>query len=353
MGWGSILMAIARFASGKPAAKTNSMLYSVEKSSLISVVAVNLSGATKITAWVVPNNETDPAKWIYFANEIELTNRNTFETFKTAVNVDDEVYVRSESGNVSFFINGLYETSGTSDIFVGTRESVINPQVGTIVIDNNEDPAKTYYWDGSVWKDAGTEGPPGPVNSLSIGPVTAVGPEGSPSATITGTSPNQVLNLTLQQGPEGPPGSYIVSETVPTLPIEGNVWFNTTNGRFFVYYDNYWVETSSNEAGPVGETGPVWQPYWINVSSNYQSVIEDGLFLDSRNGSFTVFLNPNPNVGDAITLVDAGSYLNVNSVSIDGSGNKILGKSGILILNVKDAAVMLIYVNEEIGWKVT
>lgn len=302
-------MAIERMAASRPAAKANSILHVITKSSLISVVAVNLSGATKITAWIVPTSKQNlPNEWVYFANQIELTSRNTFETFKTAVNVGDTVYVRSESGNVSFFINGLYETSGTSTVFVGTRESVENPQTGNVVIDNTVTPTVTYYWSGSAWETAGTVGPPGPANSLEIGTVEGVGTFEEPSATITGESPNQVLNLVLQQGPEGPPGSYIVSETAPELPIEGNVWFNTSNGRFFVYYDNYWVETSSNEAGPVGETGPVWQPYWINVSSNYQSVIEDGLFLDSRNGSFTVFLNPNPNVGDAITLVDAGSY---------------------------------------------
>jgi len=345
-------MAVARFASGKPQANNNFMLYSVERSSLISVVAVNLSGATKITAWIVPNTQdANPENWIYFANQIELTSRNTFETFKTAVNVADKVYVKSESGNVSFFVNGLYDTTGTSLVFVG--EEPTNPQVGTIWIDDTVVPTETYYWSGSAWESAGTEGPQGPANTLTIGTVTAVGPFDEPDAEITGTAPNQFLNLVLQQGPVGPEGNFIVSDTVPELPIEGNVWFNTTSGRFFVYYDDYWVETSSNEAGPAGETGPVWQPYWINVSSNYQAIIEDGIFADSRLGSFTIFLNPNPGVGDSITIVDSGSFFNIRSVSIDGSGKKILGKDGILILNVKDAAVMLIYVNEEIGWKVT
>jgi hypothetical protein len=345
-------MTVARFASGRPQANNNFMLYSVERSSLISVVAVNLSGATKITAWIVPNTQdANPQNWIYFANQIELTSRNTFETFKTAVNVADKVYVQSESGNVSFFVNGLYETTGTSLVFVG--EEPTNPQVGTIWIDDTVDPTETFYWSGGGWESAGTEGPVGPVNTLEIGTVGAVGPFDEPSASITGTAPNQFLNLVLQQGPVGPEGNFIVSATVPELPIEGNVWFDTTSGRFFVYYDDYWVETSSNEAGPVGDTGPVWQPYWINVSSDYQAVIEDGIFADSRNGSFTIFLNPDPGVGDSITIVDSGSFFNIRSVSINGSGKKILGKDGILILNVKDAAVMLIYVNEEIGWKVT
>jgi hypothetical protein len=56
--------------------------------------------------------------------------------------------------------------------------------------------------------DTGSVGPAGPANSLSIGTVTT----GNAAATITGTAPNQVLNLVLQKGdtgsvgPQGPAG---------------------------------------------------------------------------------------------------------------------------------------------------
>lgn len=50
----------------------------------------------------------------------------------------------------------------------------------------------------------GDAGPAGPANTLTIGTVTT----GSPAAaTITGTSPNQVLNLTIPQGDPGAAGS--------------------------------------------------------------------------------------------------------------------------------------------------
>lgn len=49
----------------------------------------------------------------------------------------------------------------------------------------------------------GIIGGPGPSNVLSIGTVVE---GGSASATITGTSPEQILNLVLPQGPEGPQG---------------------------------------------------------------------------------------------------------------------------------------------------
>jgi hypothetical protein len=57
----------------------------------------------------------------------------------------------------------------------------------------------------------GSTGPSGPANSLSIGTVTS----GTAAATITGTAPNQTLNLVLQkgdtgaQGPAGPTGPAV------------------------------------------------------------------------------------------------------------------------------------------------
>jgi hypothetical protein len=61
--------------------------------------------------------------------------------------------------------------------------------------------------DGSVitkLSDAiGPPGPTGPPNTLNIGTVTTGASGSNATATITGTSPNQVLNLTIPQGPAG------------------------------------------------------------------------------------------------------------------------------------------------------
>ena len=60
--------------------------------------------------------------------------------------------------------------------------------------------------------DTGDTGPTGPANSLSVGTVTTGAAGTSASSTITGTSPSQVLNLTIPrgatgaQGPIGPKG---------------------------------------------------------------------------------------------------------------------------------------------------
>jgi hypothetical protein len=56
---------------------------------------------------------------------------------------------------------------------------------------------------------------------------------------------------------EGPPGTFSPLENAPTDPIDGNAWFNTTDGRLYIYYDGYWIESMSNEAGPTGPTGSI------------------------------------------------------------------------------------------------
>lgn len=63
-------------------------------------------------------------------------------------------------------------------------------------------------------------GSPGPPNVLSIGTVTTGASGSKASATITGTSPSQVLNLTIPQGPvynPGTAGSYTLTYNTTVL----------------------------------------------------------------------------------------------------------------------------------------
>jgi hypothetical protein len=251
-------LAVARFGNGRPSANQDLLLHTIERSSLISVVAVNLSGATKITAWIIPNTKEDfPDQWIYFGNQIPITSRNTFETFKTAVNVGDKVYVKSESGNVSFFVNGVYDLSGTANVVI-SPVAPQSPQIGDVWINDQIDPKEIRYWNGSEWLDVGITGPPnvltigtvesadfgdpaeatitgtspeqvlslvlpvgdaGPANSLAVGSVTASDPDAAPEVTITGESPNQTINFVLPRGEVGPVNALSVG-TVETVPSQ-------------------------------------------------------------------------------------------------------------------------------------
>ena len=216
-------MAVARFAAKKPipnAAGLDAFLYEVTRTSLTSIVAVNISGFTKISAWIVPSGEDlNEDAWIPYVDNIDLTNRNTFETFRIAVNVGDKIYASSVSGEVTFFINGVYDLTSTTNITVG-EQGPESPQIGDIWIRDDLDPEQVTFWDGTEWQPLGTVGPAGPANDLTIGTVET-GEFGDPAeVTITGDSPEQVLNFVLPPGEQGPATTLTVGTVTTTDPGE-------------------------------------------------------------------------------------------------------------------------------------
>lgn len=64
--------------------------------------------------------------------------------------------------------------------------------------------------------------------------------------------------IDLNPGIVGPAGKFTVSATAPTspTPTEGDGWFNSDTARLFIRYDNFWIEATSNYIGPTGATGP-------------------------------------------------------------------------------------------------
>jgi hypothetical protein len=212
-------MAVSRFANAKPLAGINTLLWEADRQALVSVVAVNIGGTTKISAYVDPSDEP-PTENIYYIDDVPLKNRDTFETFKLAVNVGDRVYVSSESGDVSFFTNGIYDKNGTTDIHVGTQ-SPEYPVVGTIWIDESDSEQKRVkYFDGSSFVDVGIIGDTGPSNTLTVGTITTGETGSDADVEITGTSPNQTINFTLPAGPLGPANTLTVGSVTSVGPDE-------------------------------------------------------------------------------------------------------------------------------------
>jgi hypothetical protein len=122
----------------------------------------------------------------------------------------------------------------------------------------------------------------------SIGATGPTGPQGT-DGTIG------VDGATGPTGPTGPAGKFTSSATQPTDPVEGDGWFNTELARMFVYYDGYWVEVSSNEAGiagadgAAGPTGPTG-PSPSNVSATPPLDPEEGdIWFDSTSVSLYTY----------------------------------------------------------------
>lgn len=81
------------------------------------------------------------------------------------------------------------------EIAPGSRVSVVNPSLTFQV----NAPRVRH----GVWVKEGAPGPPGPSTDLTIGTVTQ---GGTAAATVNGESPNQTLDLTLPEGPQGDTG---------------------------------------------------------------------------------------------------------------------------------------------------
>jgi len=68
-------------------------------------------------------------------------------------------------------------------------------------------------------------------------------------------SSGQVLSFNgTKFAPSNPVGGAFVSDTPPSSPVAGQVWFESDTGKSFVYYDSYWVEISGGrgDSNPVG-----------------------------------------------------------------------------------------------------
>jgi hypothetical protein len=56
-------------------------------------------------------------------------------------------------------------------------------------------------------------------------------------------------------GEEGPPGVTILSAAPPADPYPGLQWFNTTNGKIYIYYDDFWIQSANMVVSIPGSDG--------------------------------------------------------------------------------------------------
>jgi hypothetical protein len=97
-----------------------------------------------------------------------------------------------------------------------------------------------YIWDGSAFPASGSgiqfRGPAGPANTLTIGTVLTLSPGSTASATITGTAPNQTLDIGIPAGPAGAAGPGVATGGPP-----GSVLAKLTDTNF----DTQWINATS------------------------------------------------------------------------------------------------------------
>jgi len=144
-------MAIVRFALANPSANTDTLLFTVTRQSLVSILATNKSSIANSTVrvWVQPSGSSSPSQYAYMAYDTVLPTNNSLETFRFSAEVGDAIYVRASTADISFSINGIYDSTGASNITVSSTAPG-GPTVGDVWV--NSSTSNVYFWSGSIWQ---------------------------------------------------------------------------------------------------------------------------------------------------------------------------------------------------------
>jgi hypothetical protein len=92
---------------------------------------------------------------------------------------------------------------------------------------------------------------------------------------------------------------------------------------------------------------------WQSTSTSITIAANDRYFVDTTTGAKTITLPASPQTGDQVSILDLASTFDTNNCTIDRNGNKIMGLTENLILNVEDEAIQLVYTGATYGWKLT
>lgn len=108
-------MAISRLAISNPGSATSTLMYTGLRTILSSVIATNKSNdPATIRVWVVPDGEdNETGNLMHIAYNLGLAGKDSVETFRFPVILGDKVYVRASTGDVSFTLSGVDDTTIT------------------------------------------------------------------------------------------------------------------------------------------------------------------------------------------------------------------------------------------------
>jgi hypothetical protein len=109
-------MAVQRMGIANPASNTNTLIHTAAASYLCSVIATNKGAATAtVRAWVVPSGATLASQYAYMLYNVNVPIANTIESHRFAISVGDTVYVSATTADISFSLNGIYDSSASID----------------------------------------------------------------------------------------------------------------------------------------------------------------------------------------------------------------------------------------------
>jgi len=108
-------MAISRLATSNPSSNTDILLYTGSRTILTSVIATNKSSdPATIRVWVVPlDQDAVVENHVFISYNTAVGGNDSLETFRFPVLTGDKVYVRASTGDISFMLSGIDDTTVT------------------------------------------------------------------------------------------------------------------------------------------------------------------------------------------------------------------------------------------------
>ena len=154
-------MGLRRLAISNPSANTDTTIFTADNQYLMSVIATNLSAsADYVSVWVEPSGSSASADYAYIVYQLPVDGKNSYETFRFAVNQNDVIKIRATSNNFSFQSYGLVQFDVNLGVGISSFQSASPTNVvdGLIWVDSDgvlsgTDAKPAYVWssESSAW----------------------------------------------------------------------------------------------------------------------------------------------------------------------------------------------------------
>ena len=231
-------MPVKRLGVASPPANTSVLITTSDVAGVASVIVANRGSVeAQVTIYVDPfESGGNPDNRAYIVNALVVGVAQSFETFRFALNIGDNIYVAASTANCAFSTNIAYESSGRTTVAYQVVQPN-SPQLGDIWVDSGDESINIFT--GTGFNTVATAAPTGPTGPS--GPFGPAGPSGP-----TGPQGSSVFVL----------GTYATIELLETDTPVGSVgdsYYITGEDALYIWSDlnQEWVE-----AGPLGITGP-------------------------------------------------------------------------------------------------
>jgi len=194
-------------------------------------------------------------------------------------------------------------------------------------------------------------------------------------------------------------GTTVVSTTVPTAPVAGQLFYNSTTDKVFIWDGFAWIDivaggsssakqnvtnvdpSTSDDSTSGYSPGSIWintitsgvfinisstaaaaiwygvastsntSPIWIIKSAAYVAVKSDHIFVDTQLAPVSITLPIAPSLGDSVAIVDMSGTFSTNPCTIIRNGNPLMGLLTDMILNIDFTKLTVTFTGSD--WRIT